>query len=141
MSKVVAITLCALYSAIVYIRLKDPILSYAGRVEISKDEKTWGTICDKYWTGNDANVTCIQLGFPFAVAAVPMAGFSAGTGSIFLKDVQCTGSEKSLLECEHDVWKTHDVNESCNHSMDVGVVCYPHKESNMLQNTVCFFFT
>ncbi|XP_022789608.1 uncharacterized protein LOC111329238 [Stylophora pistillata] len=112
----------------VYIRLKDPVLSYAGRVEISKDEKTWGTICDKYWTGNDANVTCIQLGFPFAVAAVPMAGFSAGTGSIFLKDVQCTGSEKSLVECEHDVWKTHDVNESCNHSMDVGVVCYPHKE-------------
>lgn len=100
-------------------------------MEISNDEENWGTICDKHWTKDDATVICKQLDFPLAVAAVPMAGFSAGTGPIFLKDVKCTGRERSLLECEYDVWKKHDVNESCDHSMDVGVVCYPHKESNM----------
>lgn len=72
---------------------------------------------------------CRQLDFSFTEAAVPMAGFGAGSGPIFLKDVKCKGFEQSLLKCEHDGWKSHDVNESCDHSMDAGVVCRPHKES------------
>lgn len=103
-------------------------------MEISNDENAWGTICDKDWTLTDAGVICRQLDFRWAEAAVPMAGFSAGTGPIFLKGVDCTGSEGSLLNCEHDGWKRHDVNESCDHSMDVGVVCYPHKDGIV---TIC----
>lgn len=86
-------------------------------------------MCDKDWNIKDARVVCSQLDFSFTEAAVPMAGFGAGSGPIFLKDVKCKGFEQSLLKCEHDGWKSHDVNESCDHSMDAGVVCRPHKES------------
>ena len=33
-----------------------------GRVEICFNE-TWGSICDNFWSSNDANVVCNQLGF------------------------------------------------------------------------------
>lgn len=124
-------TAFSLFSVTVYIRLKGSSLSYAGRVEVSKDGEVWGTICDKNWNLRDARVICRELKFSFAEGAVPMAGFGAGSGPIFLKDVKCGGSEQSLLKCKHDGWKTHDVNGSCDHSMDAGVVCRPHKESKV----------
>lgn len=121
----------AVCSPAVYVRLKGSSLPYAGRIEVSKDGEVWGTVCNKDWNMKDARVVCRQLDFSFAEAAVPMAGFGTGSGPIFLKDVRCKGSEKSLLRCQHDGWKTHDVNVSCDHSMDVGVVCRPHKESKL----------
>ena len=121
-----------LYSAAVHVRLKGSKLSYAGRVEISEDGEVWGTICDKNWDLNDALVICRQLSFSSVEAAVPMAGFGAGSGPIFLKDVNCKGSEPSLLQCDHDSWKNHNVNEPCDHSMDAGVLCSPPKQSKVI---------
>ena len=89
-------------------------------------------MCDKDWNIRGARVVCRQLNFSFTEAAVPMAGFGTGSGPIFLKDVKCKGYEQSLLGCQHGGWKTHDVNVSCDHSMDAGVVCRPHKESKYI---------
>ena len=47
------------------------------------------------------------------------AYFGAGTGSIYLADVDCTSSASQLLECPSRPILTHD----CLHSADAGVGC------------------
>ena len=45
------------------IRLVNGTTFYEGRVEICWNE-TWGTVCDVFWSGFEAQVACRQLGFP-----------------------------------------------------------------------------
>lgn len=45
------------------------------------------------------------------------AYFGQGTGPIYLDNVNCIGSESSLLNC------THITNHNCIHSEDAGVAC------------------
>ena len=47
------------------------------------------------------------------------AFFGAGTGSIFLDDVQCNSSASQLLECSSSPILTHN----CIHTEDAGVGC------------------
>ena len=51
--------------------------------------------------------------------AIAITTFAAGTGSIFLDDVQCSGSELRLIDCSHSGIGT----QSCLHSQDAGVRC------------------
>ena len=44
------------------IRLRGGVSSLEGRVEVCLGG-AWGTVCDDGWSGNDAIVTCRQLGF------------------------------------------------------------------------------
>ena len=46
------------------------------------------------------------------------AYFGRGTGSIWIDDARCTGSESRLIDCPHDT-STVD----CGHSEDAGVRC------------------
>ncbi|XP_054254406.1 deleted in malignant brain tumors 1 protein-like [Indicator indicator] len=90
----------------------------AGRLELLRYEQ-WGTVCDPSWGLAEAAVVCRQLGCGTALAAPGSAAFGPGSGRIWLDDVNCTGREGSLAECQSRVWRAN----SCDHRGDVGVVC------------------
>ena len=89
-----------------------------GRVEIFY-KGYWGTVCDDFWDVNDARVVCRQLGFPYAVDAPGSAHFGAGSGRIWLDNVGCSGSERSVATCPHEGWGIED----CGHHEDASVIC------------------
>ncbi|XP_078665719.1 neurotrypsin-like [Branchiostoma floridae x Branchiostoma belcheri] len=85
------------------IRLVGGNSSNEGRVEVFYN-KQWGTVCDDYWGLNDAHVVCRQLGYPGATAAPWLAYFGPGSGPIWLDDVDCRGSERTIFDCGHKEW-------------------------------------
>ena len=79
----------------------------------------WGTVCDDGWDDTDASVVCRQLGFGSSGTAIGSAGFNHGSESIWLANVACTGSERTLASCGHSgVGITH-----CYHFEEAGVRC------------------
>ncbi len=54
-----------------------------------------------------------------ATRAPQQAFFGQGTGSIFLDDLMCVGSETRLIDCLHIGVGNHN----CAHSEDAGVTC------------------
>ncbi|XP_026208372.1 deleted in malignant brain tumors 1 protein-like [Anabas testudineus] len=90
----------------------------SGRVEIYYNN-IWGTACDNGWDLNDASVVCRELGYGAALGAFSLASSGEDTGQIWLDDVDCSGNESSLTECQHNGFGKHN----CRHSKDAGVVC------------------
>ncbi|KAG9267932.1 neurotrypsin-like [Astyanax mexicanus] len=101
------------------VRLVDGDNPWEGRLEVYHSGD-WGTVCDDNWTEQHAQVVCRQLGFRGGAELAPAGMFGEGAGLILLDDVQCEGSESSLLECKHSMWGRHD----CSHSEDVGIRCH-----------------
>ena len=56
--------------------------------------------------------------FAAGALAYTSAYFGRGTGSIWIDDARCTGSESRLIDCVHDPSTT-----DCGHSEDAGVRC------------------
>ncbi|XP_072292916.1 neurotrypsin [Eucyclogobius newberryi] len=91
---------------------------WEGRVEIYSGGN-WGTVCDDNWTELNAQVVCRQLGISGKGDGPPEGSYEEGRGLILLDEVQCKGTEHSLLACSHSALGKHD----CTHSEDVAVRC------------------
>ncbi|XP_017297144.1 deleted in malignant brain tumors 1 protein-like isoform X1 [Kryptolebias marmoratus] len=99
------------------VRLSGPT-SCSGRVEVYYGG-VWGTVCDQGFDMNDAEVVCREVGCEAAYGVRSQAYFGQGTGSIWLSDVDCLGSENNLSDCSHSGFG----NNLCAHINDVGVYC------------------
>ena len=64
-------------------------------------------------------MVCRQLGYSDAEEAILEAEFGAGSGQIWLDEVECRGNETLLANCSFPEWGTAD----CLHSHDSGVKC------------------
>ena len=92
--------------------------AYYGRVEVYYNGR-WGTVCDDGWGIKDAHVVCRQLGFPSASAAPHSARYGQGSGTIWMDNVRCSGTEASLFDCTRNGWGKHN----CGHGEDASVIC------------------
>ncbi|KAK7938865.1 hypothetical protein WMY93_002191 [Mugilogobius chulae] len=70
-------------------------------------------------TGVEGEVVCRQLGCGRVLSAPTVARFGQGSGPIWMDDVQCSGGEPKLSDCQHRGFGSHN----CSHSEDAGVVC------------------
>nr|XP_056720376.1 deleted in malignant brain tumors 1 protein-like [Euleptes europaea] len=92
----------------------------SGRVEIRPPHsEQWGTVCDRTWDINDAGVVCQQLGCGKVVSALQGAHFGRGSGSIWMDDINCKGTENAIAECSANT----QGNNNCNHEQDAAVIC------------------
>ena len=112
------------------VRLVDGTTAQEGRVEIYHNTE-WGTVCDDRFASDDAAVVCRQLGYTGG-AAHHQAAFGEGTGTIWMDDVDCTGSESRLADCSSLGWGVHN----CRHSEDVGVSCGAASSLSLTRATV-----
>ena len=93
----------------------------------------WGTVCGDGWDLNDAQVVCNELNISPIIAVRHNAFYGEGSGKIWLNDLNCSGSEKSIRRCSHRGWGI----KNCIHSKDAGVKCSRGKNGLLHNSTIC----
>merc|ERR1719220_148317 len=105
----------------------------SGRLEVLLRGR-WGTVCDRNWSIQSANVACRAMGYGSAQATTTRSTFGPGHLPMWLSDVQCLGHEKSLFDCDYkNISSRHSIpddyawaipKEECNHDREIGVQCH-----------------
>lgn len=93
--------------------------SYKGRVEIYHNG-AWGTMCQDSFSQAGARVICTQMGLTGGTV-MQRSEYPKGSGDIWMDNVVCAGSEKTIWSCTFNGWGIHN----CDHAGDVGVECNP----------------
>ncbi|VDI25915.1 Hypothetical predicted protein [Mytilus galloprovincialis] len=89
-----------------------------GRLEINYRGE-WGTVCGNHFGNVDAEVACKQPGYCSGIMQ-PGNLIRHGKGAIWLNDVNCSGSESKLLDCNFN-----NVTIQCDHFWnDVSIHCF-----------------
>ncbi|KAL9984311.1 hypothetical protein ACROYT_G006587 [Oculina patagonica] len=101
-----------------HVRLTGHNVSFAGRVEVFA-HGVWGRVLSNHWGQTEAAVVCRQLGFPGVITALKQSSFGEGSGPVVMSNVQCTGTEKTLQQCQYDDWPKSDIYSD----REVGVIC------------------
>uniref|UniRef100_A0A673H2L8 Soluble scavenger receptor cysteine-rich domain-containing protein SSC5D n=1 Tax=Sinocyclocheilus rhinocerous TaxID=307959 RepID=A0A673H2L8_9TELE len=102
-----------------FLRLTNGINFCSGRVEVLHDGQ-WGTVCDDGWDQSHAALVCREIGCGNVIEAMSEAYFGEGSGEIWMDEINCTGTESSLMNCRTPGWGIHD----CEHSEDAGVIYF-----------------
>ncbi|MCY3624428.1 MAG: scavenger receptor cysteine-rich domain-containing protein [Candidatus Dadabacteria bacterium] len=83
-------------------------------------DKRWKGVCDDSWDKTDADVACRQLGYAGSDEAIDQMIWLGYPPLLFLLDeVDCAGTESTLLECGHAGRGRHD----CSSWEYAGVKC------------------
>ena len=82
------------------------------------------------WGIEDAEVACREMGFIGADMVLVAAAYGEGNGSIWLDDVECTGEEESLFECQ----RADPLLYNCGHDEDASAVCTARGMCSVLIN-------
>ena len=97
---------------------KHSTANFFGFLEVQR-EGVWGSVCARGFDDKVATVACRQLGFAGGAAYNPPKNISS---PILLDNLNCVGSEESLLRCAFTNW---NVQTGCDYYSDrAGVLCY-----------------
>ncbi len=100
--------------------------SASGLLQIFDDQaKQWKGICDDLWDDYDAAVACGQLGLSGGTAVTDIIWIGQPSLLFLLDDVECDGTEESLLECAYSEPGVHD----CTSWEYAGVTCEAASDS------------
>ena len=98
--------------------LSDP--DRAGLVRVfDNQEKRWTGVCDDLWDDTDASVVCGQMGLSGGTAWTNILWIGYSAPPFLLDDVECAGTEGTLLECPNAGRGVHN----CAPWEYAGVVC------------------
>ena len=114
------------------LRLVNGATPNEGRLEMYVDDQ-WGTICDDYWTDDEADIACRQLGYEQGTVKNGGRFLQSHFGAadegvpIWLDNLICDGDESDLIDCPR-AWQIEGTalgqhNCSLEHLEDVGVRC------------------
>ncbi|CAE1270053.1 SVH1 [Acanthosepion pharaonis] len=99
-----------------------------GRIEITRNGIK-GTVCDDEFDNNDATVICRMLGHSSGEIIPNIFGY--GEGTIWLDNLNCTGSEYDLEVCPNLSWGKHD----CTYKEDVAIKCFKEATTTLSSTT------